>query len=98
MLTIEEVARRLGVKPKTIANRIYAGEIPAVKPLFGRACVPPLIVEAICGGLQPAELAHVARLCQQFTDAEERAREVRAYIARQPVAVPRGRRTTAGAA
>jgi len=93
LVTISELARVLGVSTKTLANRVYAGDIPAIRPLAGGVRLHPLVALAVRAGLGREELAHVAQLCEQHEGHEERARAVAQYIdAAQARATAKSRR------
>lgn len=83
LLTIDELARELGVAAKTIRNRVYAGDIPGVRPVVGGVRIHHLVALAVCAGLRGDQLRHVAVLVQRHTSEVERERAVRAYIGTQ---------------
>lgn len=98
LVRIDELARVLGVSPKTLANRVYAGDIPAIRLLAGGLRLHPLVALGVRAGLGRDELAQVAQLCEQHSDREQRAAAVHAYIdtaQAKAAARPRRRRVSA---
>jgi len=59
MLSVAEVARLFGRKPRTVRGWIAAGKLPAVR--IGRAAFIPLTVLERLGGWSPDEAASDAR-------------------------------------
>lgn len=77
--TIDEAAAYLGMSRKTLANRVYRGDVPSVRPLGGKRRLDPLVCYAVRAGLTGDQLRAVARLAEGHThDREER---VRRYVA-----------------
>lgn len=69
LLTLDDVARALGVSRKTVANRVARRDIPAVRPL-GRWRVQGAVLTALCAGVTGEQLWAVARGAQAQQDGD----------------------------
>lgn len=90
-MTIDEVAREIGVSKKTLSNRVYAKQVPVTRLVIGGLRIHRMVAHAIRIGLTGDELQHVAILCQRHRDEAELSRAVAAYIGERTEDV-RGRR------